>query len=237
MKSSVRYCLLGTVVSLVYACSFSSDTLLAQAKTLISQNKYHEALSLLNRVIDADNKNTEAFNARGVVYFELKDLTNALLDYDKAIELNPDPYRPFYNRALLKMAQGNADGSLKDFAEAIKRQSDNAEIYVSRGQLLAALNQTDAALLDFREAIKYDTHNAAAWYNQGNLQFKQELFEQAVASFQVATKSDPTFGKAYHALGIAQLMQKQDKLGCLNLKQANKLGYVSAKVAIEQYCQ
>lgn len=219
------------------SCSFSAEALLEKAKTLMGQNKFHEAIDFLNKAINADDQNHEAFNTRGVAYFELKEFTNASLDYDRAIQLKPDFYRPYYNRALLKIAQNNTDGALKDFAEAIKLNSKNAEIYVSRGQLLAALNQTDAALIDFREAVKYDTHNAAAWYNQGNLLFQRELFEEAVSSFQTATKNDPSFGKAFHALGIAQLMQEQKDLGCLNLKQAQKLGYTSSKVAIEQYCQ
>ena len=222
---------------LIQSCSFSTEALLDKAKVLMGQNKFHEALDFLNKAINADDQNHEAFNARGVVYFELKEFTNASLDYDRAIQLKPDFYRPYYNRALLKIAQNNTDGALKDFAEAIKLNGKNAEIYVSRGQLLAALNQTDAALSDFQEAIKYDTHNAAAWYNQGNLLFQRELFEQAVNSFQTATKNDPSFGKAFHALGIAQLMQQQQDLGCLNLKQALKLGYTSSKVAIEQYCK
>ena len=33
--------------------------------------------------------NAEAFNSRGVAYFELKEYANATLDYDQAIKLSP----------------------------------------------------------------------------------------------------------------------------------------------------
>jgi len=59
----------------------------------------------------------------------------------------------------------------------------------------------------------------------------------AVIQFENAVKSDAKFGKAFHALGVAQLMEQQKEAGCLNLKQADKLGYPAAKEALEQNCK
>jgi tetratricopeptide (TPR) repeat protein len=219
------------------ACSFSSEDMYEKGKTLMSEGKFRDALPYLNKAIDRDNGNYEALNARGVVYYELKEYTNALLDYEQALKLKPDYYRPYYNRALLKVAQNDAQGALKDYAEAIRLDARNAEIFVNRGQLLAAMGQADAALRDFDQAVSLDETNALALYNRGNILFQREDFKRAIDNFEKAVKKDTKFSKAFHALGIAQLMLQQKEVGCLNLKQADRLGYTSAKVALEQYCK
>lgn len=236
----MKYLIIVSISSFILglqACSFSSEDMLEKGKSLMKEGKFRDALTYLNKAIEGDNTNHEALNARGVVYYELREYTNALLDYDQALKLKPDYYRPYYNRALLKVAQNDGQGALKDYAEAIRLDSRNAEIFVNRGQLLAALGQADAALRDFDQAVTLDETNALAWYNRGNVLFQREDFDRAIENFEKAVKADTKFGKAFHALGIAQLMQQQKEVGCLNLKQAERLGYPSAKVSLEQYCK
>ena len=219
------------------SCSFSSEDKLEKGKALMKEGKFREALAFLNGAIESDNDNYEALNARGVVYYELKEYQNALLDYDLALKLKPDYYRPYYNRALLKVAQNDGNSALKDYAEAVRLDPKNAEIFVNRGQLLAALAQPDAALRDFEQATVLDSANALAWYNRGNVLFQREEFQQAIQNFEKAVKNDSKFGKAFHALGVAQILENQKEVGCLNLKQAERLKYPAAKASIEQYCK
>jgi tetratricopeptide (TPR) repeat protein len=236
----MKYLIIVSISSFILglqACSFSSEDMLEKGKSLMKEGKFRDALTYLNKAIEGDNTNHEALNARGVVYYELKEFTSALLDYEQALKLKPDYYRPYYNRALLKVAQNDGPGALKDYAEAIRLDSRNAEIFVNRGQLLAAMGQADAALRDFDQAVTLDETNALAWYNRGNVLFQRGDFNRAIENFEKSVKADTQFGKAFHALGIAQLMQQQKEVGCLNLKQADRLGYPSAKVSLEQYCK
>lgn len=228
---------LGALLILVQSCGFSSSDMLDKGKELMKEGKFREALPFLNKSIERDNSNYEALNARGVVYYELKEFQNALLDYEQALKVKPDFYRPYYNRAMLKVAQNDADGALKDYAEAVRLDDKNAEVYVNRGQLLAAMGQADGALNDFDKAISLDAKNALAYYNKGNIVFQRGDFKTAITLFENAVKNDHKYGKAFHALGVAQLMEKQKESGCLSLKQAEKLGYPSAKETLEQNCK
>ena len=226
---------------LVIACN-SSDREVAEGRQLMQQGKFREAVALLNRAIESDAENVEAFNSRGVAYFELKEYTNALLDYEQAIKLKSDFYRPYYNRALLKTAQGDIAGAIKDYSEAIRLAPDTAratvsDIYVNRGQLFAAQGQVQAAMNDFNQAIVNNNHNALALYNQGNLLFLQNNLPAAIKSFEAAVESDPKFGKAFYGMGLAQVLLEQRKQGCLSFKQAQQLGYADATNALNEYCQ
>ncbi|CCH55545.1 TPR repeat-containing protein [Fibrisoma limi BUZ 3] len=233
----VIWCLL----VLPLACT-SSDTYVEQGRNLMKDGKFREAVQVLNQAIEADADNAEAFNTRGVAYFELKDYTNAAQDYDKAIQLQPNSYRPYYNRALLKVAQNNLSSALKDYSDAIRLLPDTSkqagsDVYLNRGQLFAAQGQIQPALTDFTQAITLNPENAQALYNRGNLRYQQKDLTGATADFEQAVKADSKFGKAFYALGLAQILQNRRDEGCLSLKQAQALGYGDAVNAITSYCQ
>jgi tetratricopeptide (TPR) repeat protein len=177
-----------------------------------------------------------------VAYFELKEYNNALLDYNQALKLKPDFYRPYYNRALLKTTQGDVQAALSDYSEAIRLAPDTAktassETYLNRGQLFALQGQIQPALTDFDQSIKLNPRNALALYNRGNLRFNLKDLNGALADFQACISVDPTFGKAFYGLGLAQILANQREAACLSLKQAQKLNYADAANAIAAYCQ
>jgi len=164
------------------------------------------------------------------------------LDYEQAIQLRPDQYQPFYNRAKLRLAQGNSQDALKDYAEAIRLLPDTAnqaasDVYLDRGQLFASLGNLTSALSDFEQAATRNPKNALAFYNRGNIRFQQEEYTAALSDFTQAVQLDSQFGKAFYGLGITQIMTEAREAGCISLKQAQKLGYADAATAIQQYCQ
>ncbi|MFD1140468.1 tetratricopeptide repeat protein [Larkinella insperata] len=223
-------------VSLMQACT-SSEEKLAEGRALMQQGKFREAIQPLNDAINTDGGNFEAFNSRAVAYFELKDYENALLDYDQAIKLSPDFYKPYYNRAKLKTARGETDPALRDFSEAIRRAPDISDIYLDRGQLFANSGNLTSALSDFNQAIQLDPKNSLAYFNRGNIRFQQDEFAEALKDFTKTVELDAKFGKAFNALGVTQIMLNQRETGCLSLKQAKQLGYAEADTYITEYCQ
>jgi tetratricopeptide (TPR) repeat protein len=84
------------------ACTGSAEAFLEKAKGELQKGKAKEAIEYLNQAIDKDAQSAAAFNMRGAAYFELKDYTNALLDYEQAIKLDASNYKPFLTVPLLK---------------------------------------------------------------------------------------------------------------------------------------
>lgn len=241
LKMKRSYYIASLILFIISACT-SADKNLEQGRNYLKQGKFREAVQALNQAIEAKTDNAEAFNSRGVAYFELKEYANATLDYDQAIKLEPTFYRPYYNRALLKVAQNDLTGALKDYSDAIRLAPDtsrsiSSEIFLNRGQLLAAQGQIQPAINDFSQAITLDSKNALALYNRGNLRFQQKDLAGAIADFQQAVQADPKFGKAFYGLGIAQVLQNQHESACLSLKQAQNLGYADAANAVAEYCK
>src|SRR5580700_1134394 len=80
----------------------------ASCTTLIDSGRYPP----VNLAILHDNRGM-AFRAKG-------DLTNARLDFDQAVSLNPSYARGFGNRGSLALAQRDFDGGIADLDQAIK---------------------------------------------------------------------------------------------------------------------
>jgi len=89
------------VLFIVFGCGASSQELVEKARLAMKEQKFEEAILLLNKAIDRNAQNADAFNARGVALFELGKYNDAMLDYKQAIELAPKNYRPYFNRAEL----------------------------------------------------------------------------------------------------------------------------------------
>lgn len=236
MLRSVSLFIVHCSLFIVFACSSATEHL-ETGRALLRAGKPREALAELNRTIEADANSAEAFTVRGVAYFELKEYANAQLDYEQAIKLAPDSYRPHYNRALLRAAQNDLVGAIKDYSDAIRLAPDTADSYLNRGQLFVQQGQTAPALNDFSQAIKLNPKNALAYYDRGNIRFQQRDLNGATADFRQAIVHDPSFGKAFYGLGLAQLLDSQKEQGCLSLKQAQKLGYADAANALAAYCE
>jgi tetratricopeptide (TPR) repeat protein len=219
------------------SCSNSSEAFLEKGRELLKTGKSKEAIEMLNNAIDKDEDNAEAFNARGVAFFEEKDYNSAQMDYEKAMKLNPEWYKPVFNRALLRVAKQDLEGALIDYDLAIKLDTLQSEVYLNRGFIYAENQKYSAAQSDFSKAAKLDSTNKNAWYNLGNIQFQLENYDEAQTSFKKTIELDPNFGKAFYGLGMIFVNKDDNENACVNLKQANRLGYEAAKTALNVYCK
>lgn len=66
-----------------------SRALLQEALRLILSKRYSDALFKIEKIIEMDPKNSEAYAAKGSVLYLMKDLEGAKTSWTKALELNP----------------------------------------------------------------------------------------------------------------------------------------------------
>lgn len=209
---------------------------LEEGRRLMRENKWKEAIAELNQAVEANPSNTEALNARGVAYFQLKDFQNAGLDYDQAIGADSTVYLPFFNRAKLKLAQNDFESAIRDFSKATQLAPDSAEVFLNRGFVYAQLHLPQQASADFDKAILLDADNPESYYVRGNLKLEQKNFGAAILDYEKAVGLRSKFPEAFFNMGLAQNMSGNREAACLNFKQADKLGYADAKDAIETFC-
>ena len=73
----------------------------------------------------------------------LNDYSRDIVDYTKAIELDPDFAFAYNNRGLAKAELEDNYGAIEDFTKAIELDPDDADAYNSRGVLKFATGISD----------------------------------------------------------------------------------------------
>jgi tetratricopeptide (TPR) repeat protein len=98
-------------VSMIYSCkSYYNlmDTLRYSALQGLDKDSINAVISKMNKN-DTNAWNADSFTQRGVMYFQIADLDNALKDFDNAIKLDPDALQSIYFKAWTLEIKKNYD--------------------------------------------------------------------------------------------------------------------------------
>jgi len=168
----------------------------AKGSCLYELEQFKKAAEAYGSIINLDSTNAEAYNKRGVCYvlgpFRLR---AAMQDFTKAIYLDPDDIKPYYNRGLLRNRGRGSECAIGDFTAILMIDSTNANIWISRGNSFKKTKQFSAAILDYTIAINEDAPDKMlAYFNRGVCNETIEKHDQAAKDFDVVlmlAKSKP----------------------------------------------
>lgn len=136
----------------------------------------------------------------------------AVVAYDKAIQLQSDFAHAYVNRGLTKEKLGQHESAIMDYSSAIKIDPTLAGTYNNRGSARRRLEQHFLALEDLNTAIQLDPGYVKAYINRGNAKNSLGHPNEALEDFDTALDLDPGSAEAYNNRGIAKatLMQLPD---------------------------
>ncbi|MDD3108299.1 MAG: tetratricopeptide repeat protein [Alistipes sp.] len=136
-------------------------------RSLLIEDKYQDAIEVLNILLRADTSATEGYFLRGIAKYNLEDLLGAEQDFTRAIRQNPVFTTAYQYRAITRSRLGNYDDALRDFQEAIDLRPDIPSPYYSRAVTYLLSQQFEKAVEDFSTFIKYDPKVSEAYLNRG----------------------------------------------------------------------
>ena len=109
---------------------------------------------------EADNstsiRDTSNYFAIGTSRADEKDYAAAIIEFDKAIQLNPEYAEAFMNRGASKMSLGKYKEALIDLNIAITLAINYPEAYKHRGTVKFSLKDTIGAIADISKAIEME---------------------------------------------------------------------------------
>lgn len=120
--------------------------------TFIHSRDYKDATTFYQAAIAANLKAVIAYNNRGAYYHEQGLLKQAIGDYSRAIDLNPDPYI-YYSRGNAYFTAKEFTKATLDYSQAIEMGLVDANAYNNRGVAYIRLGAVDKACADFERAV------------------------------------------------------------------------------------
>lgn len=208
------------------------QTLLKLSEFQLIVRKHGDALATLDKVLQRDPQNAEAFYMAGRVALDKGDTTNAIASLQRSVKIdvdNADAWfflgRIFSNR-LNPIAVQYYDNALRVDSTYLEAQEFKAVYFKRRGQF-------DKAFEIYRDLLLRDPDYANAYFDMGAIYLELDSFSKAYDNFNIATKVDPIFVKAYYYRGVASEKMGNLEAALADYKQANGMSpeYQEAKDA------
>ncbi len=105
-----------------------------------------------------NNKNNQQYLERGYESIVAGDYNQALINFDKAIEIDPESVEAYNNRGLILGIMGDYSSALADFNKSIQIDPNNSEAYKSRGITKLHLKQKTDGCIDLTQAARMGYH-------------------------------------------------------------------------------
>jgi tetratricopeptide (TPR) repeat protein len=140
---------------------------------------------------------------------ELEQYEDAIADYDKSIEINPNFTEAYINRGNARGSLGLWDLALEDFNTALSLSPDDHRIYNNRANIFRRLEQFEAALQDSNKAIEIKPDFADSYFTRGSVKFAMQKHLEAIKDFDAGLRLNPSSAKGYNNRGLAKKALKQ----------------------------
>ena len=145
----------------------------------------------------------EAHYKVGVASLNENDLQRALVEFQKAINLNSGDKKLHFAIAQVYDRQKRSSEAIRELNEAIRLDSSYSEAYNYLGSIYTKEHRYDEALRMFGKALENSLYSTPqmAHYNMGLTYQAMGRDDDALKKFQEATRIDPSFMPGYLAWG------------------------------------
>jgi len=146
-----------------------------------------------------ESKDAQFYNNRGAIYVAKGQYDQAISDFNKALEIDPNYLFAYNNRGTAYMNKDQYDQAISDFNKVLEIEPRYAggAAYYGRAMVYEKKDQYDQAISDFNKAIEIDPKNASAYYRRGRCYyFKKEYnksWEDVKKAQSLGYKISPEF--------------------------------------------
>ena len=210
-------------------------------KSDILQNKknYIDAINNINAGIKEREQqpNQDIFllyKLRGDIFHKLGIYNEAIADYTKVTELNPQYIPAYLGRAATYHLNNMKDLAITDYNQVIAIDPHDGTAYVGRGFAYHEQGKIDLAVADYTKAISINTETPVVYYNRGRAYFQQQKLDQALSDYNQSLSLEPEFleGTVYsHRAAVYMLQGKLD----LAVADFNKVISINSKDKIAYF--
>lgn len=189
------------VASLLFlmGCDMGSEE---RKKEQSSESQEKDTLAVLKSQIQSDSSNANLFYLRAKVYFERKEINQALRDISRAMQLDGNEEEYFVLLSDIYQEQEKYEDALDILRRVAEKEEVSSGALVKLAKLEMAFENTNKATRQINRAIKADPENAFAWFIKGYIYEEQDQIEEAIKHYTISIDKDADFVEPYINLGI-----------------------------------
>jgi len=131
------------------------------------------------------------YNALGSVLHAQGDLDGAIIQYKKAIAINPTCDPAHHRLGWAYRTKGDLGKAQKHFAELARLRPDSVPAYENLAAIYKDQNKLDAAIEILRKGLTYCPDSITLHANLGSLYKRQSKRDEAIGQFKAALALDP----------------------------------------------
>ena len=191
---------------------------------------YETALSLSNKAIENQPDYAYAYNFRGLLHEQFKEINKSLRDYSYAIELCPDYGLPYFNRGRIYYLKEDYIESKRDILKSMQLNSGFEGCYNYLGKCYVQFEKLDSALICFSKAIKIDKMYADAYNGRGKIYLAEKEYELSENDFRKAIYYDDRNVEYYIDRAEYFIQVKRYEAARFDLLEARKLNGGNSRV-------
>ena len=198
MQNSRKVLLAATLLMVLYSAQGWPETSLK-----LTQQEIENEIIKLKENIEKDYRNIKSINDLGVIYLKLENYDQAIEQFRKALEVDPQyTVGPFLFGDIYTDAK-NYQEKINDFKDVIKRNREYARAHNYLGLAYLKKKNYSKAKKSLLESIRVNPKYAKANNNLGVLYEEMGDTVKAIESYQMAQRIDPNDPDSFYNLGLA----------------------------------
>ena len=175
----------------------------------LQKNESLPAVNAFSMALEKDDENPFYHNSMAFALVQLEQYDDAIEHYQKAININPDPYWT----SIVCQALGSVYLEIKNNPEAaivlyqtaavLNPECDESQLAI--GDTYFSMEEYDNAIRAYCDAIKINPENAKAYCKCGMALWEKDYTEEAIVAYHKAIDLNPDYTIAHNNLGVIYL--------------------------------
>ena len=145
----------------------------------------------------------EAYFSRGVQRTHKKSYKRAVLDFNKAIEINPDYLDSYLNRGIAYRNLKSYRKAIKDFNTCIEKRKNFKDAYYHRGVTYYEQGKYKQANADLVKVLGFEPGNTKTRFKLAESYYKSGRYNKAITQFNKVLRQNSNYYWAYYWKGFA----------------------------------
>jgi tetratricopeptide (TPR) repeat protein len=152
---------------------------------------WHDSETLFTHAVAVTKDNALAHLNLGVALQDQGELSQALIQYQEVIRLDPSRHEAYNNIGRVLSDQGKLQEALDYYRAAVQLDAKSSFAHDNLGLTLMGLDRFDEAMRQFSEAAQLDAGYAPPRFQMGRILLKQGRDAEAMPHFQEALRIEP----------------------------------------------